>query len=403
MSSAVSAVVATARPQTAVKTLQLLWRLRLVSGFCIMLAGITFTIGSAWDIKWHGMVGRDRTFTSSHDMILSGIALAGLTALIIVLVETSWARHNAVVRARSTSFAGAFHGPFGAYVAGFGALSAAVAFPLDNYWHSLHGLDVSLWAPFHLMIFGGSLILTLGGVFLLLSAAYLARKQAAPLAATLGFLGAAIALGNFTSLMMGMADPAYGLLLHIASVHISLYSIMFSVLAMLGCIAAITTIPWRWAATSVALAFIGTLEIAEYFVPAGMAYAVQVEHFSLLPNTPMTKAAHIITQPLPALLVLIALVMDLVAWYGRKKKWSGATLTRALMLVALPFFLLSTGIGFFSPLVISAFPYLHLSGHVAVSGGITTLLVSLCLVLPVALLGVWLGRGMGRAFQGVQA
>jgi hypothetical protein len=36
-----------------------------------------------------------------------------------------------------------------------GALLARLAFPLDDRWHALYGIDVPPCAPFHVMIVGG--------------------------------------------------------------------------------------------------------------------------------------------------------------------------------------------------------------------------------------------------------
>jgi hypothetical protein len=38
------------------------------------------------------------------------------------------------------------------------ALLSAIAFPLDNYWHQLYGLDVTIWSPFHVMIISGMVL-----------------------------------------------------------------------------------------------------------------------------------------------------------------------------------------------------------------------------------------------------
>src|SRR5207249_11448420 len=86
-----------------------------------------------------------------HQMMLTGVALSGIAALVAVIIETVWIRRNASLEKYTTSFAESFYGSLGAYIAGFAALNAAVAFPLDAYWHALYGIDVRIWAPFHVM------------------------------------------------------------------------------------------------------------------------------------------------------------------------------------------------------------------------------------------------------------
>ena len=79
-------------------------------------------------------------------MMLSGVALSGISGMLAVLIESWWARHNKIIAQYGVGFAEIFSGPLGAYIVGFTALTAAVAFPLDAYWHALYGIDVAIWA-----------------------------------------------------------------------------------------------------------------------------------------------------------------------------------------------------------------------------------------------------------------
>src|ERR1041385_7072806 len=130
--------------------------LRVISGIIIILGSITTLIGVSWDVQWHDFIGRDRTLIPPHIMMLTGIFVGGLVAMATVLLETGWARRNTRLASHSTAFAGFFSSSLGTYIAGFTALCAAIAFPLDAYWHALYGIDVQIWAPFHLMILVGS-------------------------------------------------------------------------------------------------------------------------------------------------------------------------------------------------------------------------------------------------------
>src|SRR4051794_22633062 len=111
-----------------------------------VIAVALFLFGTAWDVQWHVSVGRDRLFTAPHLLMLAGIALAGLTSLATVLFK----------RSRVNS---------GVVLSGVGALLAALAFVLDDYWHALYGIDVAIWAPFHVMIITGVGAAGLGSVF----------------------------------------------------------------------------------------------------------------------------------------------------------------------------------------------------------------------------------------------
>src|SRR5262245_56430788 len=98
-----------------------------------------FLFGTAWDVQWHVTVGRDRLLTAPHVLMLVGIALAGVVNLA--------ALHLDLRSQRSIQT--------GVVLSGVGALLAGIAFVLDDYWHALYGIDVAIWAPFHVMIITG--------------------------------------------------------------------------------------------------------------------------------------------------------------------------------------------------------------------------------------------------------
>ena len=107
--------------------LALLARLRLVTGLILLLVALVGVFGTDWDIQWHALVGRDRTFTPPHDLILVSIGLAGIVALASLLIETIVSRRHGELRAYTVSFLGILHGSLGAYLVGFGAVCSAVA------------------------------------------------------------------------------------------------------------------------------------------------------------------------------------------------------------------------------------------------------------------------------------
>jgi len=69
-----------------------------------------------------------------------------------------------------------FHAPLGFVIAGFGALQALVSAPLDNYWHTLYGIDIALWAPFHMMGVTGAAIGNIGMVYIFASEAAIDQR-----------------------------------------------------------------------------------------------------------------------------------------------------------------------------------------------------------------------------------
>jgi hypothetical protein len=164
-------------------------RLRRTSAWLMLFFLFQGSLGAVWDREWHAYVGRDQFWTPPHTLIYSCVTGAGLIALFMVLFETYRYRRKAVgVDDESTiSVFHFFHAPLGSVVTGFGALIALVAAPLDNYWHELYGIDIALWAPFHMMGVTGGLIGMLGMVYVFASEAALDRQANLPVRRFLGF------------------------------------------------------------------------------------------------------------------------------------------------------------------------------------------------------------------------
>lgn len=148
----------------------------LAAGALIVMQSLA-AIGLSWDIQWHRWIGRDRFLTPPHFVIYVGVAGAGLLCIAVVLIETMryWRGAPGVDDTSTIPFMRIFHAPRGFIVAGFGALTMAIAAPFDNYWHQLHGIDVTLWAPFHMMGLIGAGIANLGAAYAL--AAELVRSR----------------------------------------------------------------------------------------------------------------------------------------------------------------------------------------------------------------------------------
>jgi hypothetical protein len=140
----------------------------------LVLFVVQAMLGLAWDISWHGVIGRDSFWTPPHLMIYSGFTLAGLVCAAIILAETR--RADAAVRRTTVTLLGALRAPAGFFLAAFGLGTLLVAAPLDDYWHQLYGLDAKLWTPFHVMGAIGAALATLGAAHVLGAVAARARR-----------------------------------------------------------------------------------------------------------------------------------------------------------------------------------------------------------------------------------
>jgi len=102
--------------------------------------------GLGWDIQWHMTIGRDSFWIAPHLMIY-GSVVVGL-ALGWGVLAYEWWRGIPSTR--------------GFRLAALGLVLVVLAAPIDDLWHRLFGLDVTLWSPPHLLALFGSAVSTLG-------------------------------------------------------------------------------------------------------------------------------------------------------------------------------------------------------------------------------------------------
>lgn len=364
--------------------------LRLTTGYILLLVSLIGLLGTDWDIQWHALIGRDRTFTLPHDMILTAIALGGIVALASILIETYWVRRHRELRAVSTDFLGVLYGSLGTYMVGFGALCSALAFPLDTYWHSLYGVDVSLWAPFHIMIYIGGLISSIGNLYLLLSAAHLAEAQQARWSTWLAYGGVLFLLGQLTSKLGTLVMPAVtgqGIL-HLPFGSIDILPFIMAALAIVASAIAVRVITWPGAATITILVSLCLYLLVSVFVPPLMSLLVQAEHQVYLPRAAQIGSRLVALLGQTPLLLLAGLSIDGAVWLSRRRHWSSVLRNRSIVIAAM----LSMFVVTATVLLIGA----GLShGRQGSSAGVSITLFTLILSLLLALPGAWLGSRAG--------
>ncbi|HEY0756186.1 MAG TPA: hypothetical protein VGD98_19680 [Ktedonobacteraceae bacterium] len=154
-------------------------RIRRISIWLMLFFLFQGGLGAVWDREWHAYVGRDQFWTPPHTLIYSCVAGVGLMVLALVLLETV-RYHRGAEGANDASTVrvfGLFHAPLGFMITGFGAFLALVSAPLDNYWHELYGIDVAMWAPFHLMGITGGMIGIFGLVYVFAGEAAIERQK----------------------------------------------------------------------------------------------------------------------------------------------------------------------------------------------------------------------------------
>lgn len=356
-------------------------RLRLLTGAILILAALLGVFGTDWDIHWHAVIGRDRTFTPPHDMILISIGASGIVALIAILIETIWTRRHSELRAYTVDFLGVMQSSLGSYIVGFGAVCSAVAFPLDTYWHSLYGVDVSLWAPFHTMIYMGSVLSTLGIIYHLLSATHLAQMQQRRGLIAFGLGSLIVALGILLSKLLTFLTPALrGYHVRLAGFSVSFYPLLMALALVFVLILTVRLVPWNGAATAVVLVALALVVAVSLFVPPATAQLAQAEHEVYVARANQIIAPLIGQTPL---LLLAALSIDAAVLLTRRGQ--GAQNLVAIA-ATVSMFIVAGGT-------------LLLIGRVALAGGAKSYILSLLLTIPTSLLGYWVARKISETVQ----
>ncbi len=371
------------------RSLQSVQTLRLVLGYIAMFGALIFLLGTSWDIQWHQYIGRDRTLIPPHIMMLSGVALSGIAGLTAIVIESMWARRSSVVASGSTNFSDVFYGPIGAYIVGFAALNAAVAFPLDSYWHALYGIDVAIWAPFHIMFGFGMATVGLGAVYMLASAANLARSRGDRKAARWANLGVVIAfavmMSIFTLLLFDSIEVKN--FVNLGFTEMSLFPLLAGIMVTTTLVAAVSIVPWRWAATAIVgfyFLFAGIMAIA---VQPATAYLLKLERLSYRHGQPLTSIVALEWFLAP---LIVAILIDVVTWQARRRNWSTRTLTIVYILVAL--------IATIPMPAIYPIYMLYIIGLF----GVGNIVFSLLFGLIATTLGTWFGRNVGASLQALE-
>ncbi len=400
-----------------------LLKLRLALGWIILLGYVIGFFAFSWDIQWHSAVGRDRTLTAPHLFILGSVTFTGLLALAVVLIETRWARRNTAVAESSTPFAGFFSSSLGAYLVGYGSLTSAIAFPIDQYWHTLYGIDVSIWAPFHIMEFTGFFVGNLGVAYMLANSARLAARYGAKWAERASYIGVVVALatlmGAFTFILMpSVSSQGY---VTLGSLSFTVYPLMLGAFVTFILVIAIRVLPWRMAATSVAVVYLIIGWINSLIIPPLMAFTLAAEQQHLLPNA---TTASVVTREWQNSLIIVAVLLDIVVWVAASKEWSLQKANRWMLTAAL--IGVSLAALFYLPFLITTLTHGSaslVSGDAAAARGVPapvtsgvkhrggalmphlsalsmiTIVVSLLLGLLGTYIGNWFGTGIGESMR----
>lgn len=224
--------------------------------------------GLTWDIRWHMTVGRDSFWIAPHVMIYASVALGVLVAFGILARDTERVRRGRPAPPDSVRVLGLV-GTRGFHVSAWGLALVVVAAPIDDLWHRLFGLDVSLWSPPHLLGLFGSVVSTVG---CLVAAVEVHRRGAARLAALL--LGGAL----FYAGVRVTLDPAFLIGYTRGGLAFHLFALLGAVLLPAALLAVGRLTDRRWAPVAAVAVAVGLGVVGAQVARAGFAVLQPVSY-----------------------------------------------------------------------------------------------------------------------------
>jgi hypothetical protein len=132
--------------------------LRRVALWTLLASKLIAGWGVQWDIQWHVLIGRDSFWIPPHVMTYAGVALAVLVSFGVLAWETLIGRPDRSQGSPPELRDLGLTGTRGFHLAAWGIALTVLAAPIDDLWHRLFGLDVTLWSPPHLLGIVGAVV-----------------------------------------------------------------------------------------------------------------------------------------------------------------------------------------------------------------------------------------------------
>lgn len=254
----------------------------------VILAGkLVGAWGLTWDIQWHLLIGRDTFWIPPHLMMYSGVTAALVVAAAVLALDTAQARRGGAPRGAIT--VAGLTSTRGVHLAAWGVVLLLLAAPIDDLWHRLFGLDVTLWSPPHLLGLLGSAVNTLGAL-VLATEVYAASSRARLLALA---LGSGLLYGGVRVVL----EPAWLTAYAHGGVAFHAFAILGALLLPLALVPAARLIARRWAPIAVVVVSLAIAMVGEQVARAGFArlqpVSVLAEEIQKDPTSPIAMAAAI--------------------------------------------------------------------------------------------------------------
>ncbi|TMQ25806.1 MAG: hypothetical protein E6K82_05965 [Candidatus Rokuibacteriota bacterium] len=217
--------------------------------------------GLTWDIQWHLQIGRDSFWIPPHLMMYGGVTAGLIVTFALLALETARARRRPP--GPDTIRVLGLVGTRGLHLAAWGVALVILAAPIDDLWHRLFGLDVTLWSPPHLLGLLGSGVNTLG-TLLIVTEVYERRRRARLAGLVLG--GALLYIG-----VRVVLEPAWLVAWTHGGVLFHAFALLGALLLPLALVPAGRLLERRWAPLVVVAVALAISVIGEQIAQVGFA------------------------------------------------------------------------------------------------------------------------------------
>jgi hypothetical protein len=211
--------------------------MRRAAVWALLVSKLTAGWGLGWDIRWHVLIGRDSFWIPPHLLTYASVTAAVLVAFGVVAVET-WVARSGRLPTDSVRVAGLVGTP-GFHLVWLGMALILVAAPIDDLWHRLFGIDVTLWSPPHLLGLAGAQVSTLA--LLIVPLEVWPARSRARLAAL--FVAGTFLFGTFAI----VGDPAGRLAFLYGGLRFFTWPVLMAVFTAFSLTLTTRLVGWRWA------------------------------------------------------------------------------------------------------------------------------------------------------------
>jgi hypothetical protein len=216
-----------------------------VALWVLLAANLVAGWGVQWDIQWHVRIGRDTFWIPPHVMTYAGVTILVLASFGVLARDTF--RH--LLAGRAPEGTERVLGLPGFLLAACGIALTVLAAPIDDLWHRLFGIDVTLWSPPHLLGLVGVAINTLGCALI--------AREAYPATSWARFAGVVIALTSFYGALSIGLRPASRLAYLYGGLWFYAFPILGALFLPLAMITAVRLSGRRWTPIVLLIAGLG--------------------------------------------------------------------------------------------------------------------------------------------------